>query len=136
VRLVTNYGLDGGLGITTYAPPPARLGFMQKSFEVTVDNIDADLFGTAIPGGAFQPSDANWHRMRSAAAAIVQEAYAADMAELTGRRAALDAAADALLLAETLTGAELDAIIDAHPPAEGAAAEGAAAPAPARGGVL
>ena len=34
VRLVSNYGLSE-LGITTYAPVPSRLGFMQRSFEVT-----------------------------------------------------------------------------------------------------
>jgi hypothetical protein len=33
VRLVSNYGLSG-LGITTYAPPPGRMGPSKAKFEV------------------------------------------------------------------------------------------------------
>ncbi len=64
-RCVANYGLSE-VGITTYAPVGPGLGFMQKSFEVTVDNIDQDLFGNMLSSGGFQPSDDNWHRIRTA----------------------------------------------------------------------
>ena len=116
LRLVSNYGLDPVVGITTYAPPPGRLGFMQKSFEVTVDNIDADLFGDSIPGGAFQPSDASWHQIRSRAAEIVKTAYVANVEELESRLPAVHAVADALMAKETIYGEELEQTIDAHPP--------------------
>lgn len=116
LRLVSNYGLDPVVGITTYAPPPGRLGFMQKSFEVTVDNIDADLFGDSIPGGSFQPSDASWHQIRYRAAEIVKTAYAENLAELESRLPAVDAVAEALMAKETVNGDELEGMIDAHPP--------------------
>ena len=49
-NIVAAYGMSS-LGITTYAPPPpGGPGFMRKSFEVSVDNIDADLFGRGIRG--------------------------------------------------------------------------------------
>ena len=117
---MANYGLSA-VGITSYAPVPSRLGFMQKSFEVTVDNIDADLFGNSIPGGGFQPSDASWHRTQSAANGIVLEAYNEDLYVLEARRDALLAATEALLERETLSGEELEAIIAAHPAREPAA---------------
>jgi len=116
LRLVANYGLDPSVGITTYAPPPGRLGFMQKSFEVTVDNIDADLFGTTIPGGSFQPSDASWNRTRGTAAEMVKAAYAANLEELETRTEALEAVAEVLLEKETIMGEELERIIEGHPP--------------------
>jgi len=117
LRLVANYGLDPAVGISTYAPPPGRLGFMQKSFEVTVDNIDADLFGTTIPGGSFQPSDAAWHRIRSTAANIVKAAYVANLEDLERRKAALEEVAETLIEKETMEGKELLSIMDQHPPA-------------------
>jgi cell division protease FtsH len=116
LRLVANYGLDPVVGITTYAPPPGRLGFMQKSFEVTVDNIDSDLFGDVIPGGGFQPSDQSWHEMRSRAAEIVKEAYKENLEELERRKNAVNAVADALIEKETVTGEELEVLIESNPP--------------------
>jgi hypothetical protein len=75
-NIVANYGMSK-LGITTYAPPTGgALGFMQKSFEVSVDNIDADLFGRGIRGGFFQPSDQSLHELRTAMYDIMREAYA------------------------------------------------------------
>lgn len=56
VQVVTSYGMSD-LGITTWAPPGRNVGFMQRNFEVHVDNIDADLFGNSIPGGMFQCSN-------------------------------------------------------------------------------
>jgi cell division protease FtsH len=134
VRLVANYGLDpGGLGIAAYAPPPGRLGFMQRGFEVAADNIDADLFGTTVPGGGVQPSDRHWHATLAAAQRVVAEAYADCLVAMRARRGALEAAADALLERESLTGAELAAIMAAHP-AEAAAGGAAAAAAAGAGG--
>eukprot|EP00887_Chlorella_sp_A99_P007243 scaffold2.g7243.t1 len=140
VRLVSNYGLSG-LGITPYAPVPSGLGYMQaggkrvwgwRSFEVTVDNIDADLFGNTIRGGGFQAGDAAWHRVREEAHSLLKAAYADNLRELSARRGALQArarrgeeeargggvlaACEAILQKETITGKELEAIIAAHPP--------------------
>ena len=115
MRLVANYGLDPVVGITAYAPPPGRSGFMQKSFEVTVDNIDSDLFGDSIPGGAFQPSDASWHQIRNRAAEIVKTAYLENVQELQRRKSAVDAIADALLERETVGFEELEQLMKAHP---------------------
>jgi hypothetical protein len=47
VRLVSNYGLSE-LGITTYAPVPSRLGFMQRSFEVTGGWVRGRVDGWAV----------------------------------------------------------------------------------------
>lgn len=46
MKVVATYGLSDA-GITVYAPPPEPPGFGRKSFEVAIDNIDADLFGRA-----------------------------------------------------------------------------------------
>jgi hypothetical protein len=51
------------LGITTWAPPGRSVGFMQRSFEVHVDNIDADLFGNSIQGGMFQASNSGLYKV-------------------------------------------------------------------------
>jgi hypothetical protein len=45
-KLVTDYGLSKA-GITVYSPPSHGLGYGKRAFEVAVDNIDADLFGSA-----------------------------------------------------------------------------------------
>lgn len=50
--------------------------------QVSVDNIDADLFGRGVPGGSFQPSDDNMHNMRTQAIAMLQEAYDKDLVRL------------------------------------------------------
>ena len=44
--VVANYGLSD-MGSTVYAPPSDPPGYGRKSFEVAIDNIDADLFGRA-----------------------------------------------------------------------------------------
>lgn len=46
MKVVATYGLSDA-GITVYAPPGEPPGFGRKSFEVAIDNIDADLFGRA-----------------------------------------------------------------------------------------
>ncbi len=116
MRFVANYGLDAAIGITTYAPTPSRLGFMQKSFEVAVDNIDEDLYGTSIDGGFFQPSDNSWHAMKSRAADIVKEAYISNLQELEARKEAMRVLSDRLLEKETVFGDEILEIIQQHEP--------------------
>lgn len=59
-KIVANYGLSE-MGITTYAPVSRGKAGMNRSFEVTTDNIDEDLFGKGIKGGMFQPSGAAVH---------------------------------------------------------------------------
>lgn len=59
-KIVTNYGLSE-LGITTYAPVSRSSASSSRSFEVTTDNIDEDLFGKGIKGGMFQPSGSTIH---------------------------------------------------------------------------
>jgi len=132
MRYVANYGLDANVGITTYAPTPGRLGFMQKSFEVAVDNIDEDLFGNTIPGGAFQPSDNSWHEIKSTAAQIVKEAYISNLETLTARKRAMEDLAERLLEKETCFADELREIIARNPTDEAAAGAGADAGAKAR----
>ncbi|KAK9817111.1 hypothetical protein WJX72_009705 [[Myrmecia] bisecta] len=116
-KIVANYGLSDE-GITIYAPPTATLGFMRKSFEVSVDNIDADLFGKGIKGGMWQPSDESLHRLRTAMYGLLGAAYEEVTAILEAHREALDAATDAILEKESLTGAELEEFIRLHPPRE------------------
>ncbi|KAL4448900.1 hypothetical protein ABPG77_007617 [Micractinium sp. CCAP 211/92] len=117
VRLVANYGMSEA-GITTYAPVPTSLGFMQRSFEVTVDSIDADLFGNSIRGGGFQPSDESRHRMRTAVHRIMVDAYNRNLYDLEAHRDALAAAAQRIKMQEMLTGPELEAILADHPRVE------------------
>lgn len=112
LRLIANYGLDPVVGIPSYSPPTTGMGFMQKSFEVTVDNIDSDLFGDAIPGGSFQPSDEERHAVKMRAREILKEAYEANIVDLKEQRAALEAVAEALMEQETLSGEELERIYD------------------------
>ena len=117
MRYVANYGLDAAVGITTYAPTSGRLGFMQKSFEVAVDNIDEDLFGNTIAGGSFQPSDSSWHEIKSTAAQIVKDAYKSNLDILTARKEAMGVLADRLMDHETVLAEELSEVIAAHPAA-------------------
>lgn len=116
-RLVANYGMSEA-GITTYAPVPARPGFMQRSFEVTVDSIDADLFGSSIRGGAFQPSDESRHRIRVAVHDIMVKAYNHNLYDLEAHRDVLMAAAEKIKEVEMLTGPDLAALMEAHPRVE------------------
>ena len=48
--------------------------------QVTVDNIDADLFATGIRGGMFQPADQTLHRVRTATHDLVRAAFADSLA--------------------------------------------------------
>jgi ATP-dependent Zn protease len=111
MRYVANYGLDAAVGITTYAPTPGRLGFMQKSFEVAVDNIDEDLFGNTISGGSFQPSDDSWNEIKQQAANIVKDAYKTNLDTLDERKDAMNTLADRLLEKETVFAEEIQSII-------------------------
>ena len=47
--------------------------------QVSVDNIDRDLFGRAVRGAMYQPSDGTLHRHRAAAHDLVRAAYADDV---------------------------------------------------------
>lgn len=59
-KVVANYALTE-IGLTSYAPV-ALSNENRRTFEVTVDNIDEDLFGRGVQGGMFQPSDASLHK--------------------------------------------------------------------------
>ena len=43
--------------------------------QVTVDNIDADLFNTSVRGGMFQPADQMLHKLRTATYDLVRAAF-------------------------------------------------------------
>ena len=47
--------------------------------QVSVDNIDRDLFGRAVRGAMYQPSDATLHRHKTVAHDLVRAAYADDL---------------------------------------------------------
>ena len=53
------------------------------ALQVSVDNIDADLFGRGVRGGSFQPSDDTLHAIKSQAIALLTEAYDKDMVRTT-----------------------------------------------------
>lgn len=46
-----------------------------KCWQVNVDNIDRDLFGRAVKGAMYQPSDETSHDMRMAAHNLMLSAY-------------------------------------------------------------
>ena len=52
------------------------------AMQVSVDNIDADLFGRAMRGGSFQPSDDTMHLIKSQAIVMVHDAYDQNMVGL------------------------------------------------------
>lgn len=56
---------------------------MQHCLQVSVDNIDADLFGRNVRGGSFQPSDDTLHAIKSQAIGMLAEAYEKNMVSLT-----------------------------------------------------
>lgn len=115
MRAVTAYGLSE-LGLTTYSPPPPpSKETVFYSFEVNPDRLDDNLFRHALPGGGFQPTDASWNRVVQTARRMILAAYRAQLAQMRAHRAALEALAGALLERETVSGAEVDAIIAAHP---------------------
>lgn len=118
-KLVTDYGLSKA-GITVYSPPSHGLGYGKRAFEVAVDNIDADLFGSASEGGGFQPSDDTWYTIRSTMNEILCAAYDDDVAMLRIHKAAVEATARQLLDTEVVTGSDLTAIIATHAPQGGA----------------
>ena len=51
----------------------------RAALQVSVDNIDADLFGRGVRGGSFQPSDDTLHAIKSQAITLLTEAYNKDM---------------------------------------------------------
>ncbi len=52
-----------------------RLKGCCHGWQVNVDNIDRDLFGRAVRGAMYQPSDEAAHDMRTAAHDIMHSAY-------------------------------------------------------------
>lgn len=62
---------------------------MQHCLQVSVDNIDADLFGRNVRGGSFQPSDDTLHAIKSQAIGMLAEAYEKNMVSLTAPSTAI-----------------------------------------------
>ena len=60
-KIVTNYGLSE-LGLTSYAPLMPNAVATERYFEVSVDNIDANMSGKGLEGGMFQCSDSTMHK--------------------------------------------------------------------------
>lgn len=50
--------------------------------QVSVDNIDQDLFRTGVRGGSFQPSDDTLHAIKSKAIHLLTDAYQKDLVRL------------------------------------------------------
>ena len=70
----------GGASVRFILPPSTCLFPVADAVQVTVDNIDADLFGTGIRGGMFQPADQTLHRVRTATHDLVRAAFADSLA--------------------------------------------------------
>lgn len=47
--------------------------------QVSVDNIDQDLFRTGVRGGSFQPSDDTLHAIKTKAISLLNDAYQKDL---------------------------------------------------------
>jgi len=117
-KAVTSYGMSH-LGITTWAPASSGPSYMQRSFEPHVDNIDADLFGNAIPAGFFQPSNSALYKIKSEVHNIINDAYSECVQILEAYHDALHAVVDELLKEEQVTGSRLEQILEEHPPKSG-----------------
>ncbi|CAL8467968.1 g7506 [Coccomyxa elongata] len=116
-KIVSSYGMTEA-GITMYAPKQRPIGFMKRAFEVNVDNIDRDLFGRAVRGAMYQPSDEAAHDMRMAAHDLMHSAYQDNLRILRAHKDALDAGHSVLLEKEVLMGEEVEQLIIDHPPTE------------------
>ncbi|KAK9909403.1 hypothetical protein WJX75_001741 [Coccomyxa subellipsoidea] len=116
-KIVSSYGMTDA-GITMYAPKQRPIGFMKRAFEVNVDNIDRDLFGRAVKGAMYQPSDETSHDMRMAAHNLMLSAYEDNLRVLQAHKDALDAGHRMLLEKEILMGEEVEQLIIDHPPTE------------------
>ena len=69
------------LVVLPYILPPSNFFIPDAdAVQVTVDNIDADLFATGIRGGMFQPADQTLHRVRTATHDLVRAAFADSLA--------------------------------------------------------
>jgi ATP-dependent metalloprotease FtsH len=102
-------------------PPPVRLGMEAAVYRTAVSPIDADALGCAgAEAGTllacFQPDDDTRDAARASGLAAVRQA-ADDAAAILGvHAAALAAVRDGLLARGTLSGADVRAIMAAHPP--------------------
>ena len=70
---------------TSHDMPACHLCCSKPSFvamQVSVDNIDADLFGRGVRGGSFQPSDDTMHLIKSQAIVMLHDAYDQNMVRL------------------------------------------------------
>ncbi|KAK9792719.1 hypothetical protein WJX73_003140 [Symbiochloris irregularis] len=116
LKMVSNYGLSDA-GITVHVPNTDVTGFMTRAFEVNVDNIDADLFGSSTQNPyPYAPQDPSVDLVRREAMELVSTAYMESVALLHKHQAALQALTDKLLDDETLEGNDIDAILDSNPP--------------------
>ena len=60
----------------------SRLQISEFALQVSVDNIDQDLFRTGVRGGSFQPSDDTLHAIKSKAIHLLTDAYQKDLVRL------------------------------------------------------
>ena len=77
-KIVTNYGLSE-LGLTSYAPITPGTGSTQRHFEVTVDNIDENVFGKGLQGGMFQCCDSTMHKSDPSSSSSTHDDVAQDI---------------------------------------------------------
>ncbi|CAG9464039.1 unnamed protein product [Pedinophyceae sp. YPF-701] len=111
MKVVANYGMTTETGVTTWAPVSRGRAFMERSFEVAVDNIDEDLFGRGVEGGLWSPSDRTLHTVRAHAAEIVREAEADCREILTQYKDALERGVEVLMEQEELSGEDVEALL-------------------------
>jgi ATP-dependent metalloprotease FtsH len=123
-RLVGDYGLaahPGEAGLTTFVWDARFVGIMPARLAADVTTAPPRPVGAPAPR---PPSAPQLARAEAAVEALLRAAHADNVALLRARLGALTALADALLARETVSGAEVDAILAAHPPAPGAQHDG------------
>ena len=99
------------------AAPGGPAAVVASKYQVAAASLDTDAFGGAPPRGAgFQPGDAAGDAARLEAWGLVRAAYARARALVRAHAAAVAAVRDALLADGDVSGDELRAMMDAHPP--------------------
>jgi len=121
-RVVTTFGLDEKLSITTFEdlPPTAGMGAvynMWKKFSGAVEGVDASMKGTDSRR-RMQPSGAALNAAHRTSDNLVRAAYQANLDLLNQYKVALEAATDRVLEKQQIEGEELMEIIAANPVSE------------------
>ena len=112
MKAVATYGMSPDVGLTTWAPRTQGRKFMERTFEVNVDqNLEEELFGRGRGHEVdfLSPSDATMEKIRVEAIKMLREAEQDCREILIIYRSALITLTDVLLDKDEVHGEEIEA---------------------------